>query len=92
MLCFYVRSVEDTSCDVEVSVFFIEMFEGTKRAELIIIIQAGVFWIEYKLNFCIRRQTAYSRKCETKLLRWKRGRFLLVSSDQLEQLEANVFS
>ena len=37
MLWFYARSVEDINCDVEVSVFFIEMFEGTKRAELIII-------------------------------------------------------
>ena len=39
MLWFYARSVEDIRCDVEVSVFFIEMFEGTKRAELIIIIE-----------------------------------------------------
>lgn len=64
MLWFYARSVEDIRCDVEVSVFFIEMFEGTKRAELIIIIETEheVFWIEYKVTLCIRRQTTYSRK------------------------------
>ena len=36
MVWFYARSVEDTHCDVEMLVIFIEMFEGKKRAELII--------------------------------------------------------
>ena len=64
MLWFYARSVEDIRCDVEVSVFLIEMFGGTKRAELITIIETEheVLWIEYKVTLCIRRQTTYSRK------------------------------